>query len=81
MKHLIALSLSLLMVAPSAFGQTDDAPLPPGKPAGIHQAVLQSTENTIMIGMLVLGAAAAGILVSQRLKSSSTSAATTSTSP
>jgi hypothetical protein len=78
MKHLIALGLPLLMLAP-AFGQTE-TPLPPGKPAGVHQAVQVSTENALMIGMLVIGAGLSALLVIQASKSSSTSAAV-STSP
>ena len=78
MKHLVAFGLSLSIAAP-AFGQTA-APLPPGKPAGIHQAVLQSTENAILIGMLVLGAGACILAVAKGSKGSSTAAAVTSTS-
>jgi len=46
----------------------------------VHQAVLQSTEDTILIGMLVLGAGACVIAVAEGSKGSSTSVAT-STSP
>ncbi len=77
--RLIASGLLFFSLVTNAFGQTD-GPLPPGKPAGVHQAVLQSTEDTILIGMLVLGAGACVIAVAEGSKGSSTSVAT-STSP
>jgi hypothetical protein len=53
--------------------------LPPGKPAGVHQAVAQRTENAILIGMGIAGIAVSAFLVANAGKSSSNSA--TSTSP
>lgn len=78
MRTLVAAILSLA-VATSALAETP-GPLPPGKPAGVHQAVAQSTENTILIGMMVIGAGISAMLVAHAVKGSSSSAAT-STSP
>jgi hypothetical protein len=76
--RLAAFALLIASLGTNAFAQTD-SPLPPGKPAGVHQAVKQSTENAILIGLAVAGVGLTAILVANALKSSSTSA--TGTSP
>jgi hypothetical protein len=81
--RLAALALASLFLSTHVFAQTDSllagAPLPPGKPAGVHQAVAQRTENAILIGMGIAGIAVSAYLVAEAGKSSSNSA--TSTSP
>lgn len=53
--RLIALAALLLPLATDAFAQTD-SPLSPGKPAGVHEAQNNHTfENTLLIGMSVVG--------------------------
>jgi hypothetical protein len=74
--RLAAFALLAVFLSTDVFAQTD---LPPGKPAGVHQAVQQSTENAILIGLGVAGVGLTAILVANALKSSSSS--TTATSP
>ena len=75
--RLAAFALLAVSFSTDVFAQTD-SPLPPGKPAGVHQAVARGTENTILIGVGIVGLALAGILVA---KAKAPSSATTSTSP
>jgi hypothetical protein len=75
--RVLALVSVALSLGTDAVAQTD-SPLPPGKPAGVHQAVQQSTENAILIGLGVAGVGLTAILVANALKSSSSSATTTS---
>jgi hypothetical protein len=75
--RLAAFALLAISFSTDVFAQTD-LPLPPGKPAGVHQAVARGTENTILIGVGIVGLAIAGILVT---KAKAPSSATTSTSP
>jgi hypothetical protein len=81
--RLAALALVSFSFSTHVLAQTDSflpgASLPPGKPAGVHQAVAQRTENAILIGMGIAGIAVSAYLVAQAGKSSSNSA--TSTSP
>jgi hypothetical protein len=81
--RLAAFALLIASWGTNVFAQTN-APLPdsllsPGKPAGVHQAVKQSTENAVLIGLAVAGVGLTAILVANALKSSPTSA--TGTSP
>jgi hypothetical protein len=75
--RLAAFALLAVFFSTDVFAQTD-SPLPPGKPAGVHQAVQQSTENAILIGLAAAGVGLTAILVASALKSSSS---TTATSP
>jgi hypothetical protein len=75
--RLAAFALLAVSFSTDVFAQTD-SPLPPGKPAGVHQAVQQSTENAILIGLGVAGIGLTAILVADALKSSSSSTTTTS---
>jgi hypothetical protein len=80
--RLAAFALLIASSGTNAFAETGaplpDSPLSPGKPAGVHQAVAQSTETAILIGIGVAGVGLTAILVANALKSSSTSATTTS---
>jgi hypothetical protein len=67
-----------LASAPLVSARLADSPLPPGRPAGVHQAVQQSTENAILIGMGVAGIAVSAYLVATAKKSSASSATATS---
>jgi len=75
--RLAAFALLAVSLSTDVFAQTD-SPLPPGKPAGVRQAVARGTENTILIGVGIVGLALAGILVA---KAKAPSSSTTSTSP
>jgi len=75
--RLAAFALLAVFLSTDVFAQTD-SPLPPGKPAGVHQAVAQSTETAILIGIGVAGVGLTAILVANALKSSPSSATATS---
>jgi|HubBroStandDraft_5_1064220.scaffolds.fasta_scaffold2240431_1 hypothetical protein len=81
--RLAAIALWAVCFSTNVFAQTGsplaDSPLPPGKPAGVHQAVARGTENAILIGVGIIGLAIAGVLIAKAEKSSTSSA--TSTSP
>jgi hypothetical protein len=82
-RRLIAAALLLLSLATNAFAQAD-SPLPPGKPAGVHEAQSKHAfENTLLIGMSVVGVGIGFLWAIQAGRSSSPAAATatTSTSP
>jgi hypothetical protein len=76
---MVLLALALLASA-SAFAQSN-APLPPGKPAGVKTAMSESTEG---VGLaVIIGTAALGgiILAMSHRHAKTASTATTSTSP
>ena len=75
--RLAAFALLAVSFSTDVFAQRD-LPLPPGKPAGVHQAVAQSTETALLIGIGVAGVGLAAILVANALKSPSSSTTTTS---
>jgi hypothetical protein len=81
--RLAAFALLAVSLSTNVFAQTvpplPDSPLSPGKPAGVHQAVQQSTETAILIGVGVAGIGLTALLVANALKSSPSS--TTGTSP
>ena len=78
--RIVALGLAALMAINNAFAQSN-APLPPGKPAGVKAAFSKVTENYILGGMLVLGFAIAAVAADRAKPSSSSANAATSTSP
>jgi hypothetical protein len=73
------LGLLALTASTSSFAQSN-SPLPPGKPAGVHEAMARSTENALLIGMSVVGLGI-GIVWAMHAKGSSSTTSTTSTSP
>jgi len=77
--RIFALGLTALIASTNAHAQSN-APLPPGKPAGVKAAFSKVTENYILGGMLVLGFAIAAV-AADRAKPSSSANAATSTSP
>jgi hypothetical protein len=85
MRTIGAAILASSLVISSAFAATNapakntQAPLPPGKPAGVKKA--QAADNTLML-VLGLGVVAGGIaLVASGTGNGSTTTTTTATSP
>jgi hypothetical protein len=74
--RLVAWLLAVLLLSSSAFAQTG-APLPPGKPAGVHAGALHTTENVILISMMAVGVGVAALLVAHA-KAPASSAISTS---
>ena len=68
-----------LFAGQSAFAQTTP-PLPPGKPAGVRQAMSEHGEGVLLIGIVAVGTGVTALLVANAVKGPS-STATTSTSP
>ena len=78
MRMVIASAMMALFIPVAAQAQTDP-PLPPGKPAGVKQAMSKTGEVYLLGGMLVLGLGFALVYASHVTGSSSSAA--TSTSP
>jgi hypothetical protein len=75
----VAFAALFLLAAQNAFAQTTP-PLPPGKPAGVRNAMSEHSEGILLMGIVAVGAGVTALLVANAVKGSS-STATTSTSP
>jgi hypothetical protein len=76
MRNAAILLSAALLFSPA---RASDAPLPPGKPAGVKPAIGHDTEIYILFGTAAIATAAGLILFARTSKSSST--ASTATSP
>ena len=78
MRSMLAPILAVVLTASSAFA-ADDAPLPAGKPAGVHQAALASSTLFFLLGAAVIAGGIA-IAVSNN-NGNNVSTSTTGTAP
>lgn len=79
MVRTFGLGLLALTASTSSFAQSN-SPLPPGKPAGVHEAMSRNTENTLLISLAVVELGI-GIVWAMHAKGSPSTTSTTSTSP
>ena len=74
------LVLAMLLMASPVFAADNDAPLAPGKPAGVAQAEMNNHDLFIYISLGMIALAAGGMALSLS-HSSATAAAPTTTTP
>ena len=80
MRQFLAPVLALALTASSAFAADDNAPLPAGKPAGVHQAALAGSGLLILVGVAVVAAGIA-VAVSSGNGNGPTTSSTSTTAP
>lgn len=81
MRALVALTLASSMLVSGAYAAADTGPLAPGKPAGVHQADIETGGVLLALGILGLAAGIALLASGTQGNGSAASATTAAATP